>query len=167
MSPEFSESRLKELRTTLDQWWDVIANMQDGTAPEAWKRMVSYLSPDCVIHGTQKSFHGHAGAIEWLKQLLSFWRIKSRTVSSQGMNFGGMVLTTALEVSLVILGEDIDFSEVVVVTFDENGLIKDYKPYCDPAPILAIIQRKNGNQDDGSKQELNGGACHNQGISKS
>ncbi|KAH7243925.1 hypothetical protein MRS44_017021 [Fusarium solani] len=152
MSSEFSETRLKVLRALLDQWWDVVAHMHDDSPPEAWKRMVSYLSPDCVIHGTSKPFYGHDGALEWMKQLLSFWRIEARTISIQGLDLGGMVLTTALEVSLVILGENIDFSEVVVVTFDKNDLIKDYKPYCDPAPILAIMERRKGNQADSSKR---------------
>lgn len=147
MSPEFSESRLRALRDKLDGWWDVVAAMHDGSLPEEWDKMVSYLSPDCMIHGRSKSFYGHEGAIDWLKQLLSFWRIKARRVCSQGLDLSGMVLTTALDVSLVIMDEMIDFDEVVVAGFDENGLIKEYRSYCDPAPILAIIQSKVGKQE--------------------
>lgn len=43
---------------------------------------------------------------------------------------------------LVVLGEEIDFPETEVVTFDDKDRILEHKLYFDPAPITAIVQKK-------------------------
>ncbi|KAI5467081.1 hypothetical protein BGZ63DRAFT_398689 [Mariannaea sp. PMI_226] len=134
-----------KLNTKLDQWWDVIANLKIDSPQEDWDKFASYTSPESVLYFnglSQPPARGTAEAVAALKGLLAYWAILERRVLARGVDADGKTAFVNMNNRLTIMGEELDFAEAEVVTFDEEDRIVDYKLYFDPSPVMAIFQKK-------------------------
>jgi hypothetical protein len=134
-----------KLNTKLGEWWEIIRNLKPDSPQEDWDKYASYLNPDAVIYLSGMGAPPAKGVDEAtaeMKKILGFWGIVERKVLSQGTDSAGKTAFCSMNNRLAILGEEIDFAETEVVVFDDEDRIVDYKLYCDPAPIMAIFQKK-------------------------
>lgn len=146
-SREFTKATTYDkLQHRLGEWWDVMRELRPDSPAETWDKWASYLSSDCRLHLSGMGHHearGREDAKEHMKRIVEHWVLKERVVLNSGMDFAtGTTLMVNMRNRLEILGEEIDFAEAEVVEFDEGGKIVDYKLYCDPAPIMAIVNKK-------------------------
>lgn len=145
-SQEFTKATTYDkLQHKLAEWWDVMRDLRTDSPPETFDKWASYLSEDCKMHLSGMGHHearGQEDAKEHMRRILTHWVLKERRVLNQGTDFtSGTTLMVNMNNRLDILGEEIDFPETEVVKFDEQGKIVDYKLYCDPAPIMALVKK--------------------------
>lgn len=146
-SHEFTRaSSYDKYSNRLAEWWNVMRDLRTDSSDENWDKWASYLSPDCTLHlsgmGHHES-HGPSDAVEHMKKIMTHWELKERRVLNEGMDFSsGRTVMASMNNRLSILGQEIEFPETEVVEFDEQGRIVDYKLYCDPKPIMELMQQK-------------------------
>ncbi|KAH7156606.1 hypothetical protein EDB81DRAFT_787495 [Dactylonectria macrodidyma] len=129
----------------LDELWGFISTLKADSPQEEWDRFALYLSPDIIMYQkgiNEPASHGREEVVAGFKNLLSFWAMVERRVLSQGVDAAGTTAFANMNNRLAIFGEEIDFAEMEVVKFDEEGRVLEHRLYCDPAPIMAIIQKK-------------------------
>ncbi|KAH6987794.1 hypothetical protein BKA56DRAFT_577703 [Ilyonectria sp. MPI-CAGE-AT-0026] len=134
-----------KLHTKLNEWWEVIRALKPDSPQEDWDKFSSYLSPSAVIYYNGLSAPPARGIDEIvaeMKKILGFWSIVERRVVSEGTDAAGKTVFCSMNNRLRILGEEIDYPETVVITFDDQDRILDQKLYSDRAIIGEIFQRK-------------------------
>ncbi|KAH7008461.1 hypothetical protein EDB80DRAFT_716607 [Ilyonectria destructans] len=134
-----------KLHTKLNEWFEVIRTLKPDSPQEDWDKFSSYLSPSAVIYYNGMNAPPAQGIDEIvaeMKKILGFWSIIERRVVSEGTDAAGKTAFCSMNNRLVILGEEIDYPETIVVTFDDQDRILDQKLYSDRATIGEIFQRK-------------------------
>ncbi|KAF7560701.1 hypothetical protein G7046_g3462 [Stylonectria norvegica] len=143
-SPEFTASTFDNLHTKLEKWFDATAKLRPDSPQALWDDFASYLSPDCELYlsgVTGAPSRGPAEAIAAFRKTVTFWEMKEQRVLSRGIDLSGRVLTVEMNNRLAILGEEMDFPEVAVVTFNDKSQIIKHKLYCDPSPVMAVFKK--------------------------
>ncbi|KAK7417077.1 hypothetical protein QQX98_004838 [Neonectria punicea] len=129
----------------LDELWALISTLKADSPQEEWDRFVSHLNPDIIMYQkgmNEPPSHGREEVVAGFKNLLSFWGMLERRVLSQGVDAAGTTAFANMNNRLSICGEELDFAEMEVVKFDDQGRVLEHRLYCDPAPIMAIVQKK-------------------------
>jgi hypothetical protein len=133
----------QELHEKLSNWWEIIRDLKIDSSESDWELLTSYLAPDCTLYFggmTAPASHGYAEVVANLKQTLTYWKMLERRVTAAGGDEAGTIFAS-MNNRLAILGEEIEFFETEVVSFDAAGLIKTYELYCDPSPIQAVFAK--------------------------
>ncbi|KAL6401285.1 putative epoxide hydrolase protein [Ilyonectria robusta] len=136
---------IDKLNTKLDEWWEVMRNLKLDSPQEEWDKFTSYLNPDAVVNLSGMAAppaRGIADTVVEMKKLMGFWSLVERRVLAQGTDAAGKTAFCNMDNRLLILGEEVDFPETEVVTFDDQDRILEYKLYCDPTPLQPIFDKK-------------------------
>jgi hypothetical protein len=80
-------------------------------------------------------------AIDGMKQLLKYWRLKERRVRVRAITRDGKSAIAEMDNVLEILGERLEFKEIEVADFNNDGLIVGFKIYCDNKPVEEILAK--------------------------
>jgi len=127
--------------------WDFLIKAKKETPLSYFDGYGQFFEDDAVVYLTgmvQPPCIGKAGAVESIKALHGYWgMIKRRvTVSAVATDIPNTVIF-GMDNDLRIADQVLEhFHELEVVTFSEKGLIKEYKLYCDPTPVMGILQPK-------------------------
>ncbi|KAF2098221.1 hypothetical protein NA57DRAFT_77013 [Rhizodiscina lignyota] len=137
----------EELYTKLTSYWDGIKALKPDSPQSEYDKVLSYCTPDATSYfagmGAPPS-KGQAEFLASLKSLTQYWALLDRRIVTEAATSNGLTTTVIVEMDnrLRIMGEELDFPELEVVEFNGEGLIANYRLYCDPSPIRDIITRK-------------------------
>jgi hypothetical protein len=135
-----------ELHARLDAWWASIKPLRPDSSEADWNKMASYIAPGAKLYLNgvlAPPCIGPEGAIETLKGLTAYWSITERRVLTRAASADGKTLVAEMYNPLVVAGTPLDFDEIEVVRFDEQGRIENYRLHCDAEPIKAIFAKMN------------------------
>jgi len=124
--------------------WEFLLAAKKETPASYMDGYAQFFEDDAVVYlqgFSSPPSVGKAGVVEGIKGLHTFWGIIKRRVTVSAV--AGDVPNT------IIFGMDNDlrigdkvaehFHELEVITYSEKGLIKEYKLYADPTPIMALL----------------------------
>lgn len=134
-----------DLHATLDAFHETISTLKPDSTTKQLELFAGFFAPqgNFYLGGMNlPPVTSRQEAIDAMKNLLSYWKLKERNVITRATSPDGTVAIAEMENELVIMGETLMFKEVEVAAFDEQGLIVDFKLYCDNKPIEYIIARK-------------------------
>ena len=136
----------KDLHATLDAFWAAIHPLRSSSSDAEFEKYASFIHPEAKLYfqGMAKPPSvGRVGAIEAIKGLLSFWEHVERRVVSRALSADGKTAVAEMDSHLIIMGETVEhYPELEVVEFDDDGLIVNYRLYCDTKPISDLIASK-------------------------
>ncbi|KAM6527599.1 hypothetical protein FALCPG4_008655 [Fusarium falciforme] len=136
--------KFEYLHERLDGFHDAIATLTDTSTQEELKKFTKYLSPvgEFYLGGMNvPPIKTRDQAVGGMKELLNFWRLKERKVRARAVTPDGKTAIAEMESVLEILGERLDFKEIEVADFDDEGLIVGFRIYCDNKPVEDILAR--------------------------
>ena len=83
---------------------------------------------------------GRQEVIESMHGLQKYWKLKEHKVIMRAHSEDGKTIISEMSNILEIAGVEVkDFPETEFVEFDDQGLIKTYRLYCDPSPIKQVF----------------------------
>jgi hypothetical protein len=131
---------------TLEAMWEYLSTLNSSSTDSAIQAYTQFFTPTATAYlsgMSQPPATSHDTLATALKALLTYWGHLERKVIAHVEGEEGSVVN-AMENRLLIAGEVVEgFKECEVVRFEE-GKIKEYLLYCDPAPILAVFAKKAG-----------------------
>ncbi|KAL1874362.1 hypothetical protein VTK73DRAFT_445 [Phialemonium thermophilum] len=143
----YSISR-SDLHANLDAFWLAVKALSPTAPASAFEKYGSFLAPDCIVYQSgmgQPPSRGREAAVKAMRALLGYWelveyRVRSRASSAPSAAGGRRIIVHEMDNKLRILGRTVEhFGETEVVEYDDNGLIVEYRLYCDPSPIREIF----------------------------
>jgi len=133
----------KDLYAVVDAFWHDIQAITPTSTDEAYNKFASYFAPDAKAWlsgmGSPNTV-GPAEAVEAMRDLQKYWKLKVHNVVTRAHSQDGRTIISEMSNDLEIMGIDVKgFPETEFVEFDERGLIKTYRLYCDPSPIKQVF----------------------------
>jgi hypothetical protein len=133
----------KDLYPVVDAFWHDVQAITPTSTEEAYNQFVSYFAPDAKAWlsgmGTPNTV-GHAEAVEAMRGMQKYWKLKMLNVVTRTHSEDGKTIISEMSNVLEVMGVDIKgFPETEFVEFDDQGLIKTYRLYCDPSPIKQVF----------------------------
>lgn len=140
---------VQELHAKLDAWWEAVDAIKPDSPKTDLDKFASFLAPDVEAYfngmGSAPA-KGREGCIAAISQLSNFWAADRKVISRTGSS-DGLTIVAEMKNDLTVFGEALDgFPETEVVEYTVDGLIKSYRLYVDPAPVMEIVQRKTAEQ---------------------
>lgn len=132
------------LHGKLDGFHDAISNLSENPSQDALEKFASYLSPDGEFYFGGMNVppaRKRNEAIDGMKQLLKYWRLKERRVRVRAITRDGKSAIAEMDNVLEILGERLEFKEIEVADFNDDGLIVGFRIYCDNKPLEEILTK--------------------------
>jgi hypothetical protein len=121
---------------TLEAMWEYLSTLNSSSPDSAIQAYTQFFTPNATAYlsgMSQPPATSHDTLATALKALLTYWGHLERKVIAHVEGEEGSVVNEVVE----------GFKECEVVRFEE-GKIKEYLLYCDPAPILAVFAKKAG-----------------------
>jgi hypothetical protein len=137
--------RFTYLHSRLDAFHDAISTLSQTSADAELQKFATYLSPqgEFYLGGMNvPPVTSREEAIAGMRGLLSYWRLKERWVRVRSIARDGKTAIAEMENILEICGERLEFKEIEVAEFDEEGLIVGFRIYCDNKPVEEILAQK-------------------------
>ena len=141
----------ENLCARLDALYKIIQNLTPTSSEEDFEAFAAFFTEDCTVYLKSMNLHHMPGvtrkdAIEDMKEVLQKVHIEERIVLSSSTTSDGLTLFCETQQRINVLGDIIDpFFETEVVTFNNEGLIRELKLYNCWSPIVRIVQDKTGN----------------------
>lgn len=133
----------KQLYPIVDAFWHDVQAITPNSPPAAYTKFASYFAPDAKAWMSGMGNPGTVGrqeAIESMHGLQKFWKLKEHKVIMRAHSEDGKTIISEMSNVLEIAGVEVrDFPETEIVEFDDQGLIKTYRLYCDPSPIKQVF----------------------------
>jgi ketosteroid isomerase-like protein len=130
----------------LQKLWDLIATLSATSSDADFEAIGALFADNTTAYMNGMSAppaKGRAGVVAGFRQLVQFWAIAESRVTGVFSAPDGRTVVREMANRLLIVGESVDdYKEAEVVEFDEQGLISQYRLYCDSSPIMAILVKK-------------------------
>ncbi|KAI1137148.1 hypothetical protein F5Y05DRAFT_79885 [Hypoxylon sp. FL0543] len=142
---------ISSLHQRLDSLYDVWTSLKPDSPEAAFAKFASFFDEDCTAYllsmrEIAEPSVGREGVVKGIKEVLKDTRIKERRVVARFDSGGGSKISVEMLNRLEVRGQELDtFPEVAVVTFNDEGLITNFKLYCCRSPVVRIIQDVTGN----------------------
>jgi hypothetical protein len=131
---------------TLEAMWSYMAALTSSSSDAELQGITKFYEPTATVYlngMSQPPCTSHESLIATIKVLVAYWAISERKVTSHVEDRGTVVNTMLNE--LLVVGEPVkEFHECEMAKFSEEGLIKEYLLYCDPSPIMMVLQKGAG-----------------------
>ena len=134
----------------VDKLVQAIDSLDKSSPPEQIEALREYFSEDCVCYmASMREYDapsiGRDAVVEAIKGGLKQCHTHQRDMLHRSTTSDGKTVFCETKASLHVLGELLDpLYETWVVTFDDQGLIKDLKKYSCRSHLVEIIQDKTG-----------------------
>jgi hypothetical protein len=149
------------LHDKLDSAYRLMQKLNPTSSSTDLAEFGAFFDPNCTVYLKSMREHaepsfGREGAIKALKENLSVVHIDERRVLSRSTSAEGLTVFCEMKNRLLVLGEVLDpFFETAVVSFNDKGLITEWKLYSCRSHIVALIQMKTGTGPY-TKREIDG-----------
>lgn len=138
------------LHDKLDSVYNLMQKLKPTSSSGDLAEFGAFFDEHCTVYLKSMREHaepsfGREGAIQALKENLTVVHIDDRRVLSRSTSAEGSTIFCEMKNRLDVLGEVLDpFFETAVVSFNDKGLIIEWKLYSCRSHIVALIQMKTG-----------------------
>lgn len=145
----------------LDSVSALMQKLKSTSSPEDFAEFGAFFDPHCTVYLKSMREHaepsfGREGAVQSMKENLDVVHIEERRVLSRSTSADGFTIVCETKNRLDVLGEILDpFFETAIVSFNDKGLIIEWKMYSCRSHIVALVQIKTG-AGPYSKTEMDG-----------
>ncbi|KAI1465457.1 uncharacterized protein F4812DRAFT_466423 [Daldinia caldariorum] len=142
-------STAASLHAKLDALYDVWSGLTLSSPDADFEEFADFFDEDCrawliSMRELGEPSLGRKGVIQGVKDLVRNMRIEERRVVGR-FDSGHYKISVEMSNRYDCLDRTVDpFWEAVVVTFNDKGLIADFKTHCCRSPMVAIIQEVTG-----------------------
>lgn len=138
------------LESRLDAFYHQLEALRPDSSDDELESFASFFVEDCVVHfqsmrEAEESSRGREGVVMELRHVLKHLYLEQRTVVSQMISESDSRVYSEMRnrynVHSTVLD---DFPETLVATFDDEGLITNFRMYGCRSTILIMIQKATG-----------------------
>lgn len=140
---------VSNIEQILEDFYTILLTLNPAS-PDSFDQLEAFFSDNCKVYPVSMREHltpfmGPVAAVEGSKTSQRGMQLVERRILSQMIDHEKRKIMCEMQNHLVVSGKDLDpFHETVVVQFDAEGKILEWKRYCCGSPVAALTQSVTG-----------------------